>query len=111
MAQRRRTSLTIRLTLAECQTLLAWQRLLNISAGLDHRGRIVLLVTDGVPLTHVAAMVSITRRFVYKWVWRFLEEGLLGLADKLRPGCKGRTRPASLGQGSTHPRYLLTMAL
>jgi Helix-turn-helix domain len=98
MAQRRQTSLTIRLTLAERQTLLAWQRLPNISAGLDHRGRIVLLVADGVPLTHVAAMVGITRRLVYKWVWRFLEEGLLGLADKLRPGCKGRTRPPALAR-------------
>jgi hypothetical protein len=42
MAQRRRTSLTIRLTLAERQPLLDWQRLPNISAGLAHRGRIVL---------------------------------------------------------------------
>jgi len=54
----------------------------NIFAGLAHRSRIVLRVADGLPLTHVAAMVGIPRRFVYKWVWRFLEDGLLGLADK-----------------------------
>jgi Helix-turn-helix domain len=96
MAQRRKTSLTIRLTLAERQTLLAWQRLPTISAGLARRGRIVLLVADGVPLTHVAAMVGITRRFVYKWVGRFLHEGLQGLADKPRPGRKGHPRPPDL---------------
>ena len=27
-------------------------------------------------------MVGITRRFVYKWVQRFLQTGLMGLADK-----------------------------
>jgi hypothetical protein len=102
MAQRRQTSLTIRLTLAERQTLLAWQRLPNISAGLAQRGRIVLRVADGLPLTHVAAMVGITRRFVYKWVWRFLKDGLLGLADN-PPGRKGRTRPPALA-GEVHTR-------
>ena len=30
----------------------------------------------------VAATVGISRRFVYKWVQRFLQTGLEGLADK-----------------------------
>ena len=84
MARGRTTSLTICLTPAERQTLLAWQRSTTIPAGRVRRGRIILLVADGVPITHVAATVGISRRFVYKWVQRFLKKGVEGLAD--RPG-------------------------
>ena len=82
MARGRKTSLTIRLTPAERQTLLAWQRATTISAGRARRGRIILLVADRVPISDVAATVGISRRFVYKWVQRFVQEGLDGLADK-----------------------------
>ena len=64
------------------------------------RGWIILFVGDGVPLTHVAAIVGINRRFVYKWVQRFLREGLQGLADKPR---SGREQPPDLdGEAHTH---------
>jgi transposase len=53
-------------------------------------------VADGVPITHVAAMVGINRRFVYKWVQQFLHEGLQELVDKLSLGRKGSTRPPDL---------------
>ena len=89
MAQGRTTSLTIRLTPAQRRTLLAWQRATTISAGRARRGRLILLVADGMPISAVAATVGISRRFVYKWVQRFLHEGLQGLADKPRPG-RGR---------------------
>jgi helix-turn-helix protein len=82
MARGRKTSLTIRLTPAERQTLLAWQRATAIPAGLARRGRIILLLADGVPITAIAATVGISRRFIYKWARRFLEQGLPGLADK-----------------------------
>ena len=82
MARGRTTSLTIRLTPAERQTLLAWQRATAIPAGLARRGRIILLLADGVPITAIAATVGISRRFIYKWARRFLEQGLAGLADK-----------------------------
>ena len=81
MARGRTTSLTIRLTPAERQTLLAWQRATTITAGRARRSRIILLVADRIPITEIAAMVGISRRFVYKWVQRFLENGLEGLAD------------------------------
>jgi len=42
MARGRTTSLTIRLAPAERLTLLAWQRSVTISAGLDRRGRIIV---------------------------------------------------------------------
>ena len=81
MARGRKTALTIRLTPAQRQTLVAWQRATTIAAGHARRGRIILLVADGIPITHIAATVGISRRFVYKWVQRFLEKGIDGLAN------------------------------
>ena len=91
MARGRTTSLTIRLTPTERQTLLAWQRATTIAAGRARRGRIILLVADGMAISDVAATVGISRRFVYKWGQRFLAKGLEGLADK--PGRGFRRMP------------------
>ena len=82
MARGRTTSLTVRLTPTERQTLLAWQRATTIRAGLARRGRIILLAADRMPIAQIAATVGISRRFVYKWVQRFLTERLAGLDDK-----------------------------
>ena len=82
MPRGRKTALTIQLTRVERQTLMAWQRSTMITAGLARRGRIILLVADGVPLSHIAETVGISRRFVYKWAQRFLQDGLQGLEDK-----------------------------
>src|SRR5262245_16654236 len=79
MARGRKTSLSLCLTPAVRQTLLAWQRATTIPAGRARRGRIILLVADGLSISAVAAMVGISRRFVYKWVRRFLEHGIEGL--------------------------------
>ena len=54
----------------------------NHPAGRARRGRIILLLADGVPISAIATTVGISRRFVYKWVQRFLEKGVEGLADK-----------------------------
>jgi hypothetical protein len=91
MARGRKTSLTINLTPTQRRTLLAWQRATTISAGLARRGRIILLVADGVSITDITAIVGISRHFVYKWAQRFLEQGLEGLADK--PGRGHRRVP------------------
>jgi hypothetical protein len=100
MARGRRTSLTIRLTPAERQALLAWQRATTISAGRARRGRIILLVADGMPISHVATTVRISRRYIYKWVQRFLQERLEGLDDK--PG-RGHWRvPPQPALGEQH---------
>jgi biotin operon repressor len=83
MARGRTTSLSVQLTPAERRTLLAWQRsTTTISAGRARRGRIILLVADGMPISDVAATVGISRRFVYKWVQRFQDKGVEGLTDK-----------------------------
>src|SRR5262245_48841952 len=82
MARGRPASLTLHLTAAERQTLLAWQRSTTIRAGLLRRARMILLLADGVSITAIAATVGISRRHVYKWAQRFLEQGIEGLADK-----------------------------
>ena len=101
MARGRRTSLTIRLTAQERRTLLAWQRSTTIPAGRARRGRVILLMADQVPISHIADTVGISRRFVYKWAQRFLQEGVAGLADK--PGRGRRAEPGVVpvtGNGS-----------
>jgi transposase-like protein len=75
MARGRHTSLTIQLTTQERETLTAWQRSTTIRAGHARRGRIIVLLADGVPITQSADTVGISRRFVYKWVQRFLQHG------------------------------------
>ena len=96
MARVRRTSLTIRLTAEERQTLRAWQRSAIIPAAQARRGRIILLLVDRVPITHIAATVGINRCHVYRWMHRFLQEGLAGLADKPGRGRRRRPRPPDM---------------
>jgi len=96
MPRGRKTALMIALTPEERQTLLAWQRSTTIRAGRARHGRIILQLADGIPISHIATAVGINRRFVYKWVERFLEDGLAGLADK--PGRGRGRRPRQQGR-------------
>ena len=99
MARGRRTSLTIRLTPAERLTLLAWQGATTIHAGQARRGRILLLLADGVTITDIAATVGISRRHIYKWVQRFQDKGIEGLTDKAGRGHRrGPCQPARAEQ-------------
>jgi len=93
MARGRQTSLRIRLTPVDRQTLLTWQRSTTIPAGRARRGRIILQLADGVPISHIATAVGISRRFVYKWVQRFLQYGIEGLTDKRGRGRQSRSHP------------------
>jgi CRP-like cAMP-binding protein len=106
MARGRKTSFIIRLTPAQRQTLLAWQRATNISAGLARRARIILLLADGMTITDIAAMVGMSRRHTYKWLQRFVQAGLEGLEDKPRRDRRIqplpyylRERPSNLDRG------------
>jgi transposase len=96
MPRGRHTALTIALTAEERQTLTAWQRSTTISAGRARRSRIILQLADGVPVSHIADTVGISRRYVYKWVKRFLEDGVAGLADKPSRRRSRRLRPHDL---------------
>lgn len=95
MPRGRKTSLMIRLTPAERQTLQAWQRATTIPAGRARRGRIILLLAEGRPISDIAATVGISRRFVYKWAQRFLAQGVEGLADQPGRGSQRVPSPRS----------------
>ena len=83
MAHGRKTALTLTLNLPpeERQTLLAWQRSTTMPAGPARRGRMIVLVAEGMSLSHSAALVGSSRRFIYKWAKRFLHERVAGLTD------------------------------
>ncbi len=98
MARGRKTSLTICLTPSQRQTLLAWQRATTISAGRARRGRIILLLAERVTISAIATTVGISRRFVYKWAQRFLEQGVEGLADKHGRGSRRVPRQRALAE-------------
>jgi hypothetical protein len=99
MARGRKTSLAIQLTPTQRRMLLAWQRATTtISAGSARRGRIILLVAEGMPISDVATTVGISRRFVYKWAQRFLEKGMAGLTDKPGRGYRRVPLPPALAE-------------
>ena len=96
MPRGRRTSLTIRLTPEERRTLLAWQRAPTIPAGLARRARLLVLLADGMTITDAAAAVGLSRRHAYKWIQRFMQEGLEGLVEKRGPGHQRGPLPPDL---------------
>ena len=99
MPRGRKTALTLRLTPRERLTLMAWQRSTTITPGRARRARMILLLADGMPISHIADTVGISRPLVYKWTKRFLEEGVEGLADRpSRGGWPRVSRP-----GVVHP--------
>jgi hypothetical protein len=93
MPRGRKTSLLVGLTLDQRRVLESWQRSTSIRAGPARRGRIILLLADGVPISEISRMVGMRRRFIYKWAGRFLEHGIPGLEDK--PGGGARRGPPS----------------
>jgi hypothetical protein len=99
MARGRKTALTLPLTPADRQTLLAWQRATSVPSGVARRARMLLLLTEGRSITAIAATVGISRRFVYTWVQRFVEQGVAGLANRSGRGHRRRTRPAQAPDG------------
>lgn len=58
----------------------------SLSAGLVERVRIVLLAAKGLTNTEIADRVHLTRSSVGKWRQRFIDMGIQGLHEELRPG-------------------------
>jgi len=96
----RHTALTVTLTPDERETLTRWQRSPTIRAGEAKRGRLILLLAEGLPVVHVATMVGITRRFGYKWAQQFLQHGIEGRMDKPGRGHRPRLMTAKGQQAS-----------
>jgi len=92
MPRGRTTSFTIRLTPAQRQTLLVWQGATTLPAGLARRARLILLLADSLTITDAAATVGLSRHHSYKWIRRFLQEGLAGLHDQPRQDRRSEPR-------------------
>lgn len=58
----------------------------SLPHGLVRRAEIVLLAADGWPNQAIARSVSASPATVGKWRRRFVERGLMGLYDEVRPG-------------------------
>jgi putative transposase len=63
----------------------------SLPHSLVRRARIVLMAADGVPNRTIAEKVNLSAQMVSKWRKRFLQQGISGLHDELRPG-----RPRSI---------------
>ena len=73
------------------EQLQGWARSRLLPSGLVNRVRIVLLAAEGIDNKPIAARLGLSQPTVGKWRRRFLEQGLEGLHDELRPG-----RPRSI---------------
>jgi putative transposase len=58
----------------------------SLPHGLVRRAHIVLLAADGISNNAIAERVGISRQMVCYWRKRYLQQGLAGLHDELRPG-------------------------
>lgn len=50
------------------------------------RARIILMSAERQTATEVAESLGVSERNVYKWIWRFDAEGIVGLGDRPRTG-------------------------
>lgn len=98
MIVRRKTKIVISLSTEERTELVGWQRSTVMRAGVVRRARVILLLSAGTPVSHVAQTVGMTRKNVYKWANRFLEKRMDGLADK-----EGRGRKSFFPCGGCGP--------
>jgi transposase len=57
----------------------------SIQHGLVNRARIVLMAAQGEPNLAIAKEVGLSAQMVCKWRQRYLQQGLSGLHDELRP--------------------------
>ena len=86
MANRGRRAPAIVLTEDERGQLESYVRSRSIPSGLSRRFRIVLLSADGLNNMEISKKIGVSRASVGKWRKRYLDKGLEGLHDELRPG-------------------------
>src|SRR5207244_10506292 len=79
---------------AQLKSMANWR---SLPAGLVARVRIVLLSASGKMNREIARQLGLTNATVGKWRRRFVEQGVAGLHDELRPG---RPRPISDERGA-----------
>jgi len=70
----------------DVEVLLGWTRSTSMRAGLVQRARIILLASEGVPNTRIAAAVGVSVPTVLAWRGKYQARGLAGLDDEQRSG-------------------------
>lgn len=86
-----RPKTVITLSAEEREQIQAWAVSRSLPHGLVTRAKIVLWAADGLTNRAIAQKVDLSATSVGKWRKRFLEQGLQGLHDEMRPG-----RPRSI---------------
>lgn len=76
----------LQLTAADREDLERLVRATTTPAGIARRARCVLLLADGRSYSAVCTALDVTDRFVARWKRRFVEGGVLALADAPRAG-------------------------
>lgn len=79
-------AMELELTDAERSDLQAIVRGTSSPAGLTRRARCILLLGDGLSYSAICATLDVTDRFIARWKRRYLEGGILALADAPRSG-------------------------
>jgi putative transposase len=86
-----RPKVPIMLSNQDHEQLRAMTRSLSLPHGLVTRARIVLLAAEGTANREIAERLGLSAQSVCKWRQRYIQQGLSGLHDELRPG-----RPRSI---------------
>ena len=73
------------------QQLTAVAQSRSLPHGLVRRARLVLLAADGLPSSTIARRIGLSQQSVCLWRRRYLQHGIQGLHDELKPG-----RPRSI---------------
>jgi len=84
---------TTKLSKSDKSTLRKWLRATTTSHGLCTRANILLALDSGQTPTQIAANLGLTRKTIYKWKERYIEQGIAGLDDAQRTG-----RPRALDE-------------
>ena len=82
----RRSALSVQMTDQTRTTLQRWLLRQKIPYGQAKRARALLLLEQGQTFVQTAQWVGLTESNVRKWAKRFLEQGVVGLYEKPRPG-------------------------
>jgi putative transposase len=74
------------LSAEECEQLSTIVNSRSLPHGLVRRARIVLMAADGISNNTIAERIGLSHQTVCQWRQRYLEQGIAGLNDELRPG-------------------------
>jgi hypothetical protein len=76
----------VSVTVKQREELDALLRRPSIAAGLAKRARAIVLLAEGATVSATGRLVQMQRRHLYKWIDRFRQQGVAGLADGKRSG-------------------------